>query len=120
MDHEQERREYVLRYEIRREQGAARVKPLGRDRYCNRYWWLDGALGAIAMNAITDLQSSAQSNPDPMIAQEVATGVLFVEQFVDDTEMLPRELFDPSSELRAGVLDGKWGYYSGAEQVLKN
>ena len=116
-DLEQERREQVLKYEIRKEQGVARVKPLGKDRFCNRYWWFDGSLGAISMDSITNIQITSQVNPDPIIAQEFATGYIFVEEVIHDETNLPTDLFEPLSDLRAGSIDGKLGFYNSPEQV---
>ena len=117
IDAEQDRREQIVMYEIRRDQGAARIKPMGKDRYCNRYWWLDGALGAVSMQSITSLGNIPQSVPDPIITHDFATGYLFVEEFINDYNNLPAELFEPTSSLRSGTLDGKWGVYSNPEQV---
>lgn len=115
------RREDILEYEIRANSSICRFKPIGRDRFCNRYWWFDAGLGCVSLNAITKIPNpTPQETPDPIIEFNYATGRLFVEEMCPDgseTEGLPSELFDPHSDLRIGTLDGSWGYYTDPEQV---
>jgi hypothetical protein len=111
------RRENVLDFEIRASQAISKFKPFGRDRYCNKFWWFDGGLASVSIDAITKI-NDLPDQIDPFIPQEFATGCLFVEQVCDPDEPLPDALFDACSQVRQGIIDGEWGYYSEPEQVI--
>lgn len=96
-------------------QASSRLKPLGRDRYCNRYWYFDANHGSVSFDAITHIQSDGtESKPDPEIPYDYSCGVLFVEEI----GLQPVQgLHEPNSDLRIGNWDGKWGYFSSLEEV---
>ena len=113
------RRDHVIEFEIRVLNGACRLKPLGRDRFCNRYWYFDVVHGSVPKEAITklDFDPSAlrvkEVKPDPDIPFDYSTGLLFVEQMPNRDR-----LEDEFSPLRLGLVEGSWGYYSTCEEVI--
>ncbi|KAJ3274604.1 hypothetical protein HDV01_002446 [Terramyces sp. JEL0728] len=115
------RREEIIEFELRATQAIIRSKPLGRDRFCNRYWWFDGGYGMISLDAVTKFPASDRGNmaPDPEILHEYSTGYLFVEEFFgsETDESKNTGLYFHQSELRTGLLDGQWRYYSDTTQV---
>ncbi|KAJ3315236.1 hypothetical protein HDV04_003629 [Boothiomyces sp. JEL0838] len=115
------RREEIIEFELRATQAIIRSKPLGRDRFCNRYWWFDGGYGMVSLDAVTKFPVSDRGNmpADPEILHEYSTGYLFVEEFFgsETDEKLNPGLYYHQSELRTGLLDGQWGYYSEPAQI---
>jgi hypothetical protein len=114
-----ERRLNILDYQIRVSQSVCRIKPLGRDRYCNKFWWFDGALGALSLDTVAKIRDVPEQE-DPFIPNNFAYGLLFVEEFSNFNGPFPAGIYQPQSELRLGLLDGKWGYYSKPEQVFED
>jgi hypothetical protein len=110
------RRLNILDYLIRVNQGISRIKPLGRDRYCNKYWWFDGSLGALSLDTVAKIRDVPE-HEDPFIPNHFAYGYVFVEELSNANGPYPQAAFEPNSDLRKGELDGKWGYYSKPEQV---
>jgi hypothetical protein len=110
------RRENILDFMVRSSQAISRFKPFGRDRYCNKFWWFDGGLSSVSLEAVTKIHD-LEPVLDPYIPQEFATGYLFVE-FCCDPANVSQDLFVPSSDLRQGVKDGRWGYYKYAHEVI--
>ena len=116
-----QRRYNIIDFEIRSVQAGARLKVLGRDRYCNRYWYFDAAHGSVSLEAITKspFDPAVLKKPvgvDPDIPYDYSTGVLFVEDFGVST--LTPALLNDSSNLRLGLVDGTWGYYSNTDEVF--
>jgi hypothetical protein len=118
------RREDIIEFEIKVNQSVVRMKPLGRDRFCNRYWWFDGGLGTVSLDAITKNNNEVppkdlQIKPDPEILSEYSAGYLFVEEFhnSDSDPKTNPELYNSESNVRQGLADGEWGYYGEPEQV---
>lgn len=114
------RRYDILDFEIRNCNGGVRLKLMGRDRYCNRYWYFDASNGSVSLDAITKtpLDPSVLEKPvgaDPDIPYDYSTGVLFVEEF--GVSSLTPQLRDEFSDLRLGLLDGSWGYLSSPNEV---
>ncbi|KAJ3343797.1 hypothetical protein HDU91_000340, partial [Kappamyces sp. JEL0680] len=117
-DRQLNRREDIVEFELRSCQASCRLRPLGRDRYCNRYWYFDVAHGCVSMDVVTKIESdpSALKKPvaaDPDIPYDYSTGFIFVEEFPRD------HLDDEFSALRLGLLDGRWGYFSTVEEFEK-
>ena len=116
-DNKLERRTEGIEREFRKWSGVVRLKPLGKDRFHNRYWWFDGV------------------GSSPLIASGGAVvygaGRLFIqgptEADLDAMERKQRD--DPSFSLIErrrdqegpdGILGiGEWGYYSDPEQVRR-
>lgn len=63
------RRDDVVEREFRRNHGVARCRPLGKDRFFNRYWWFDG-VGGMSL----DSSSAARTG-----GAAYGTGRLFVQ-----------------------------------------
>ncbi|KAI8895160.1 ATP-utilizing chromatin assembly and remodelling N-terminal-domain-containing protein [Globomyces pollinis-pini] len=119
------RREDILDYEIRASEATCRIRCIGKDRFGNRYWWFDGSFGYLSIEAVTkhvELSSlqipELTFKPDPVIPLDYGLGYLFVEE-IYDAERDSQNLFDPKSDLRKGVIDGKWGFYSTKEEIDK-
>lgn len=115
-----QRRYNIIDFEIRNVQAGARLRILGRDRFCNRYWYFDAAHGSVSLEAITKapFEPSLLKKPvgvDPDIPYDYSTGVLFVEDFGVST--LTPALLNEFSDLRLGLVDGTWGYYSTVQEV---
>ena len=114
------RRYNILDFEIRNCNGGVRLKLMGRDRFCNRYWYFDASNGSVSLDAVTKtpLDPSVLEKPfaaDPDIPYDYSTGVLFVEEF--GVSSLTPKLQDEFSDLRLGLLDGSWGYLSTPKEV---
>lgn len=98
--------------EFRRYQGVARCRPLGRDRFFNRYWWFDGVGG---MNLIGQgagvlygagrlfVQGPSQEDWDLVCG----------ERGEEMNERRIKEEVDPEAML--GV--NEWGFYEDEEEV---
>lgn len=95
---------------------AERYRPLGRDRFFNRYWWFDAGIGAYPFELINQdidrqvkTKSKVGSEAGPLVW---ASGCLFVEDFGLDK-------FHSSQveAIQLGMVDGKWGHYSTPEDV---
>ncbi|KAK4705880.1 hypothetical protein P7C70_g319, partial [Phenoliferia sp. Uapishka_3] len=112
--HQNSKRDDVVERQFRRFQGVTRCRPLGRDRFFNRYWWFDGIGG---MNLI------GQGN-----AILYGTGRLFIQgptqedwDFVcrkasspeEMEERRAREDVDPASTLGLN----EWAFYEEEEEV---
>ncbi|KAH9252174.1 hypothetical protein BASA81_009925 [Batrachochytrium salamandrivorans] len=137
-DRQLNRRQRVIDHLLRIKYAMVRVKPLGRDRFYNRYWWFDGGFGAYPFSAVTQGLEGKGSTPDVEAGVlEYASGFLFVEEFgVDkmvDEKWIQQwnETLSESEDLkqprvsecgavldsRLGLLNGDWGYYSTPEQI---
>ena len=121
-DLQYKRRNNIIEFELRNASAANRLKSLGRDRFCNRYWFFDANHGSIPMQAITniDQDETLESKPDPDIPYNYSAGILFIEVFGFQQNPVIR---DPGSDCRLGQIDGKWGYNQsrrtmGAMEVL--
>jgi hypothetical protein len=97
--------------------GPVRVKHLGKDRFYNRYWWLDGAIGAYEPPEIGFFDAKGR----PRVSKHVgpldwASGYLFVEDFSLEDKISSWE--DPDlDEIKTGNSLGRWGYYCEPIQV---
>jgi bromodomain adjacent to zinc finger domain protein 1A len=114
-DNKLERRMEGIEREFRKWSGVVRLKPLGKDRFHNRYWWFDGIGGSsLVASGGTTLY---------------AAGRLFIQGPAEsDIEIMERkQREDPPFDLKERRLDqegvegilgsGSWGYYSEPEQV---
>lgn len=107
-DNKLERRMESIEREFRKWSGVVRLKPLGKDRFHNRYWWFDG----IGSSSLVSGGGSVS----------YATGRLFVQgPCTADMEIMERkEKDDPTfnlAERRAEEEEcalnvGEWGYYT--------
>ncbi len=111
------RRLNVLEYLVHVAQSICRVKPIGRDRFCNRYFWFDGNFGALSLDTVAKIRDVPEQQ-DPFIPNDFAYGCLFVEEFSTSAGPGPQDAFQADSDLRQNALLGKWGYYSSVEQVV--
>lgn len=114
-DNKLERRMEGIEREFRKWSGVVRLKPLGKDRFHNRYWWFDGIGGSALIASGGTVMYGA--------------GRLFIQGPTEsDIEVMERkQREDPSFDLRERRLDqegiegvfavGAWGYYSEPEQV---
>lgn len=106
------KRDDLVEREFRRYQGVARLRPLGKDRFFNRYWWLDGIGG---MNLI------GQGN-----GILYGTGRLFVQGPTEEdwqmacvrgaedmVQRRAREDVDPAATLQVN----EWAFYEEEEEV---
>jgi bromodomain adjacent to zinc finger domain protein 1A len=114
-DNKLERRTEGIEREFRKWSGVVRLKPLGKDRFHNRYWWFDGIGG-----------SSLIASGGTVV---YGAGRLFIQGPAEsDLEIMERkQREDPSFDLTErrleqegaeGILGiGAWAYYSEPEQV---
>ena len=114
-DNKLERRMEGIEREFRKWSGVVRLKPLGKDRFHNRYWWFDGIGG-----------SSLIASGGTVV---YGAGRLFIQGPTEsDMEIMERKQRDePPFRLMERRLDqegiegvlgvGAWGYYSEPEQV---
>ncbi|KAJ8322822.1 hypothetical protein O5D80_008352 [Batrachochytrium dendrobatidis] len=131
-------RQRIIDHLLRIQYAIVRIKPLGRDRYHNRYWWFDGGYGAYPFFTVTQgVETSKGSADSEAGVLDFASGCLFVEEFgvenmIDDkwikhwnetrAESEDLKSARPSEggvmlDARLGLLNGKWGYYSTPEQI---
>ncbi|GJJ08760.1 hypothetical protein Clacol_002979 [Clathrus columnatus] len=116
-DNKLERRMESIEREFRKWSGVVRLKPLGKDRFHNRYWWFDG-IGSSSL--VTGGGTPAY-----------ATGRLFVQgPCAADLEIMERrQTEEPTFSLAErkvdeegpeGVLNvNEWGYYTEPEQLTE-
>ncbi|KAF8523145.1 chromatin remodeling complex protein [Hysterangium stoloniferum] len=117
-DNKLERRMESIEREFRKWSGVVRLKPLGKDRFHNRYWWFDG-IGNSALIASGGTVT-------------YGAGRLFVQgPTIADVEVMERKQKedDPSFDLLErrqdeegpdGILGiGTWGYYTEPEQLVE-
>lgn len=115
-DNKLERRMESIEREFRKWSSVVRLKPLGKDRFHNRYWWFDG----IGSSSLVSGGGSVS----------YATGRLFVQgPCTADMEIMERkEKDDPTfnlserrSEEEECVLNvGEWGYYTDPDLVSES
>ena len=78
-----QRRHNIIDFQVRLLQASRRMRSLGRDRFCNRYWYFDASHGSVSLDGITkiDPDSSVAYEPlaDPDIPYDYSTGLLFIE-----------------------------------------
>ncbi len=106
-------------------QAVIRVKPLGRDRFWNRYWWFDGPFGAYPFEAVTQghtlVPGKLQKLPvNEGVLQDWASGMIFVEDFnlkaaFTEQEGIPDTVKFP---VVLGETQAKWGFYSTTQEVF--
>jgi hypothetical protein len=106
-----------------------RIKPLGRDRYWNRYWyeifnsrWFDGGMGAYPFELVT-LGIDIVLKPGQVLAEGVvhdwASGLLIVEDFG-----LENGVEDPAKDAERKIavicdeVEPNWGFYSTSQEVF--
>ncbi|KAL2918570.1 hypothetical protein HK105_201971 [Polyrhizophydium stewartii] len=96
-DRQLQRRARIIDHLLRIEYAAVRLRPLGRDRFHNRYWWFDGGFGAYPFDAVTQgIDASGRAakgtpapEPEPEAGRlEYSSGRLFVEEFGLDEEAM--------------------------------
>ncbi|KAF8581380.1 chromatin remodeling complex protein [Ramaria rubella] len=116
-DNKLERRMEGIEREFRKWSGVVRLKPLGKDRFHNRYWWFDGVGG-----------SSLIASGGTVV---YGAGRLFIQGPTEaDVEIMERkQKDDPSFDLLERRLDqeglegmlevGVWGYFSEPEQFVE-
>ncbi|TPX38034.1 hypothetical protein SmJEL517_g00043 [Synchytrium microbalum] len=79
------KRQLFLDQEIRRLEGVSRIRPLGRDRHYNRYWWYDEYVGAYPPGSelpdAPPVPKGHKARPAVPIVLEWAAGRVFVEEF---------------------------------------
>jgi hypothetical protein len=113
-DNKLERRMEGIEREFRKWSGVVRLKPLGKDRFHNRYWWFDGIGNSPLITSGGTITYGA--------------GRLFVQgPTMADMEVMERKQKDDQFDLLVrrheeegpdGVLEiGVWGYYTEPEQV---
>lgn len=108
--------------EFRRNYGVARCRPLGKDRFFNRYWWFDGVGGMSLSPAVAAKSGGAL----------FGTGRLFVQgpspedwDFACEREAEGDEgisILDKKREMENGVPEAsldvnEWAFYETEEQV---
>lgn len=120
-DNKLERRMEGIEREFRKWSSVVRLKPLGKDRFHNRYWWFDGVGGSslIASGGTIVygagrlfIQGATESDVDVMSRKETESRKDKGERTLD---LLQRRLDEEGIEGMLGV--GSWGYYSEPEQV---
>lgn len=94
--------------QIRAASGPLRVRSMGQDRFFNRYWWFDGAIGTSADSSFFAPKGKYRKNSG------WASGYLFVEEFGLNAFDSNDTLID---DVKTGNVCGKWGYYSDVQNV---
>lgn len=114
-DNKLERRMESIEREFRKWSGVVRLRPLGKDRFHNRYWWFDGIGGSSLIASGGTIMYGA--------------GRLFIQGPAEsDIELMERKQRDePLFKLTERRIDqegvegvfamGAWGFYSEPEQV---
>ncbi|KAJ3215969.1 hypothetical protein HDU67_010125 [Dinochytrium kinnereticum] len=105
------KRQLSIEVELGMMTGVSRMSPLGCDRYFNRYWWFDGALGSLTPESEAldrMLKKSGVKVGGPL---DWASGAIFVEDvgFKNEDRM---KFF----ENNGSPTGGQWGYLSDASQ----
>lgn len=119
--------------EFRRYQGVARIRPLGKDRFHNRYWWFDG-IGS--MDLVASDPSSSSTTAPCANGSDVGygTGRLFVQgpseedwEMVADLkgaggeegrQMRERRVVEEVVESEEGLLGvDEWAFYEDEDEV---
>ncbi|KAI8807700.1 hypothetical protein BJ742DRAFT_772877 [Cladochytrium replicatum] len=126
------RREAVIDQELAANSSSSRIKPIGLDRYHNRYWWFDSSFGVTFTPpdepgpTRRSLQHQVQqiSTPGVSAAGSVldwASGRLFVEDVwavpPEDPNRKNMNSSQPDEERMMGLTEGVWGYYAEPEQI---
>ncbi|KAI9008293.1 hypothetical protein BC832DRAFT_553672 [Gaertneriomyces semiglobifer] len=111
------RREAEIEYQLRMTSTASRIRPIGRDRFFNRYWWFDACLGAVVEedSEVAAVKQKARGRPSQQGAQmEWVSGRLFVEE-VGGPDMMNDE--EEILMAEQGLTDGEWGFYAEPTQL---
>jgi hypothetical protein len=83
---------------------------MGQDRFFNRYWWFDGAIGTSSDSSFFAPKGKYRKNSG------WASGYLFVEDFGLNSAF---DSNDPVLDnFKTGYMSGKWGYYSEVQNVI--
>lgn len=100
--------------EFRRYQGVARSRPLGKDRFFNRYWWFDGVGGMHLVGPNNSIQYGTGrlfvQGPTKEDWADVCSRVGGAEAM---EEKRSREDVDPKATLQVD----EWAFYEDEEQV---
>ncbi|KND02885.1 uncharacterized protein SPPG_01966 [Spizellomyces punctatus DAOM BR117] len=111
------RRELTVDYQLRVLTAASRLKPLGRDRYWNRYWWFDPSLGSSFETDANNAKSKTRARGGQAQSGQLdwVSGRLFVE----DVGLEPRTILqdDEQDVVKQGLTHGVWGFYSEPHQI---
>lgn len=103
----------MIDHESRKGFGVSRFRPLGRDRFWNRYWWFDGGLGAYPFSIVTQgidlVIRQGTKAPNEGVLLSWASGLIIVEDFGMNEESVDEAY---KIQVMKGEAVGKWGYYS--------
>jgi len=102
-------REAIIDHELRILSATSRIRPLGRDRYFNRYFWLDAAVNAVPPVQPLNVKRGFRSKPTDRL--DWGSGRLLVEF----THYNPQG--DNSLDICQSLLGGRWGYYSRPDEI---
>jgi hypothetical protein len=92
--------------------GMTRCFPLGYDRYCNRYWFLDTSVIPFLSEPLDEKEEGKQTVSG---IADYGTGMILVELF--ELEKHPRIFTREYDPVHRGMKHGTWGYYSTVEQM---
>lgn len=101
------RKDDLVEREFRRWQGVPRCRPLGKDRFFNRYWWFDGVGG---MSLVEGGFGTGRLFIQGPCEEDWTMATAFQEDLVD--RRLKEEV-DPKSVLQVD----EWGFYEQEEEV---
>ena len=101
------RKDDFVEREFRRWQGVPRCRPLGKDRFFNRYWWFDGVGG---MSLVDQGYGTGRLFVQGPCEEDWTMATAFQEDLADRREV---EEVDPRSTLQID----QWGFYEQESEV---
>lgn len=114
-DNKLERRMESIEREFRKWSGVVRLKPLGKDRFHNRYWWFDG----IGSSSLVSGGGTASYATGRLFLQGPSTADMeIMERKQQDDHNLDLSERRKDEEGEDGVLGvDEWGHFTEPEQV---
>lgn len=104
--------------ELRIATGSVRVRSIGRDRFLNRYWWFDGAIGAYVPPEANFFDTKGRPRQTKSsVPLDWASGYLFVEEFDVGDRLIEEWDKDSFNSFKEGRESGVWGFFSEPIQV---
>lgn len=92
--------------EFRSVMTSTRIRPLGKDRFFCRYWWLDGLGGASCSTGKLYVQKPSELDQEVLVKRESAG------------EQIQFKMSQELGEDYLKVFTNGWGYYSSEAEVL--
>lgn len=92
--------------EFRSVMNSTRIRPIGKDRFFCRYWWLDGLGGASCTTGKVYIQKPSELDQEVLVKREAAG------------EQIQAKMSQELGEEYLKVFINGWGYYSTEDEVI--